>query len=118
MNLVARLSGGLVALSLAFATASAPASAAHRSIAITNDGSKEIHMQVILKTPDEVANVWSGMLDGPLGAHPHSAAVIFEDHGQPFQIIFSGHGCDISTEIDPHRVAHTVRFKNCSVTVH
>lgn len=118
MNFIARLSGGLVALSLAFATASAPALAAHRSIAITNDGSKAIHMQVMLKTPDEVANVWSGMLDRPLGAHPHSAAVIFEDHGQPFQIIFSGPGCDFSTEIDPHRVAHAVHFKNCSVTVH
>jgi len=117
MNLAARLSGGLVALSLAFATASAPASAAHRSIAITNDGSREIHMQVISKTPDGVANVWSGMLDKPLGTHPNGAGVDFEDHGQPFQIIFSGHGCDISTEIDPHRVAHSVHFKNCSVIV-
>jgi len=117
MKLIARLSGGLVALSLAFAAANAPASAAHRSIAITNDGSSAIHMQVILKTSDSIANVWSGMLDRPLGAHPNSAGVDFEDHGQPFQIIFSGHGCDISTEIDPHRAAHAVHFKNCAVTV-
>jgi hypothetical protein len=117
MKAIARLTGGLAALSLAFATASAPASAAHRSITATNDGSKVIHMFVVAKTPDGVANVWSGLLDSPLGAHPHSAALVFEDHGEPFQIVFSGHGCDISTEIDPHRVAHAVHFKNCSVTV-
>lgn len=117
MNAIARTTASLVALSVAFLAASAPASAAHRSISITNNSAKEIHMQVVSKTADSVANVWSGMLDKPLGAHPNGAVVNFEDHGEPFQIIFSGPGCDISTEIDPHRAAHAVSIKNCSVTV-
>lgn len=74
-------------------------------------------MQVISKTPDGVANVWSGTLDKPLGARPNDAGVAFEDHGQPFQVIFSGPGCNISTEIEPHQVAHSVSIKNCVVTV-
>jgi len=117
MNALARSTASVVALSVAIVAASAPALAAHRSISITNESSSGIHMQVVSKTPDGVANVWSGMLDKPLGAHPNSAGVDFEDHGEPFQIIFSGHGCDLSTEIDRHRVAHSVSIKNCSVTV-
>jgi hypothetical protein len=57
------------------------------------------------------------MLDRPLGADPNSAGVDVEDHGEPFQIIFSGPGCSISTEIDPQRVVHSVSIKNCVVTV-
>lgn len=117
MNAFARTTIPVVALAVAIVAASAPALAMHRSISISNHSSKEIHMQVVSKTPDGVANVWSGMLDKPLGAHPNGAGVDFEDHGQPFQVIFSGSGCNISTEIDPHRTVHSVSIKNCVVIV-
>ena len=117
MNAFARTTASLVALSVAILGASAPALAVHRSINITNHSPKGIHLWVVSKTPDSIANVWSGMLDRPLGTHPNGATVRFEDRGQPFQINFSGHGCESSTEIDPHQVVHSVSIKNCVVTV-
>ncbi len=117
MNAFARTTIPLVALAVAILAAGSPALAMHRSISITNNSSTVIHMQVVSKTPYGEAYVWSGMLDKPLGAHPNGASVDFEDHGRPFHIIFSGSGCDLSTEIDPHRAVHSVSIKNCVVIV-
>ena len=116
MNALVRTTTSLGALSLAILVATAPASAANRSIGISNESPQEIHMQVI-SGPLGGHNVWSGMLDRPLGAHPNTAGVDFEDHGEPFRVIFSGQGCDVVKEIAPDQVAHLITFKNCAITV-